>query len=416
MDQRLSYLYGLERKGIKVGLSHTVDLLERCGNPHRNYPSIHVAGTNGKGSTSAIIASILQEYGYKVGLYTSPHLIRFNERIRVNGTPINDAAIIAFMESNQKAIEEIDSTFFEATTAMAFHYFSKEKVDVAVVETGLGGRLDSTNVIHPEVTVITPVDMDHSHLLGPTIEDIAREKAGIIKKQTPLVLAKQTKSVHKIISDRARELYADVIIPDKPVNIQTNKNGTTFSWMGERYSIPLLGCYQAENATIAMEASKRFDHGISYDIFRKGLKRISWPGRLQVLSVKPWILYDVAHNPHGIRSVLETIQSISAKNPIGIMCLKMDKELDDIIHEISTLFDTLLVSSGNHPDLFDSESLGKALKTKGVSVPVYQEIDQAIRWLKAELGPNQAGLIFGSHYIASEVFEAFDYSFDSGEI
>jgi len=181
IDNLLAHLYGLRRLGIKVGLEHTNELLRRCGSPHRGLKTIHIAGTNGKGSTAAMIQAILRESGLKVGLYTSPHLIRFNERIRINGLPISDEYIIEFMAQFNSVIDAVEATFFEATTVLALHYFSNQEVDVAVIETGLGGRLDSTNVIDPELTIITSIDLDHQQLLGETLIDIAVEKAGIIK-------------------------------------------------------------------------------------------------------------------------------------------------------------------------------------------------------------------------------------------
>ncbi|HIA94977.1 MAG TPA: bifunctional folylpolyglutamate synthase/dihydrofolate synthase, partial [Candidatus Marinimicrobia bacterium] len=171
-------LYRLERRGIKLGLEHTSALLKSIGNPHNELKFIHVAGTNGKGSTCAMIANILRSKGKNVGLFTSPHLVRFNERIRVNGNPISDDEIIHFMEKANPHIEKIESTFFEATTAMAFDYFRNQKVDIAIIETGLGGRLDSTNVINPHLTVITPISMDHMDILGQDLNTIAKEKAG----------------------------------------------------------------------------------------------------------------------------------------------------------------------------------------------------------------------------------------------
>ena len=197
-DSRLDYLYNLKRLGIKVGLEHTIALLKRCGDPQLQFKSIHIAGTNGKGSTCAIVNSILMEAGLKVGLYTSPHLIRFNERIRINGIQIDDDDIVEFVDSYQSDIDEIKSTFFETTSAMAFKYFSDKKVDVAVVETGLGGRLDSTNVLSPDLTVITPISIDHREILGEDILMIGKEKGGIIKKGVPLVLAPQKEKVRSL--------------------------------------------------------------------------------------------------------------------------------------------------------------------------------------------------------------------------
>ena len=195
----LKSLFNLQRLGIKLGLEHTFRLLDFIGNPQDDLTMVHVAGTNGKGSTCAMIASILHASGKNVGLYTSPHLIRFNERIRINGYPIPDKQIITFMKKVGPVVQEIESTFFETTTAMAFDYFQQQKVDVAVIETGLGGRLDSTNVIKPKVTVISHISMDHMDILGKDIEKIANEKAGIIKNNVPLIIAEQTPKVKNIL-------------------------------------------------------------------------------------------------------------------------------------------------------------------------------------------------------------------------
>ena len=201
----LDSLYSLQRNGIKLGLEHTFQLLEFLGNPQKNLKLIHVAGTNGKGSTCAHIECILRGNGYKVGLYTSPHLINFNERIRVNGTPIKNDEIISFIKTVDTAIQKIDSTFFEVTTAMALKYFQDHNVDIAVIETGLGGRLDSTNVIEPIMTIMTPISMDHMDILGNSIQQIAKEKSGIIKDDIMLITAKQDRVVMDILFDKAKE-------------------------------------------------------------------------------------------------------------------------------------------------------------------------------------------------------------------
>ena len=195
INPTLKFLYGLHNRGIKLGLENISDFLSLCNNPHNKIKTIHLAGTNGKGSTASILAKILQENGQQVGLYTSPHLVRFNERIRINGCPISDQEIIDFIQHHQKTIMDSSITFFEATTALAFTYFERNNVDVAIIETGLGGRLDSTNVIRPIQTIITEIDYDHTHILGESIELIASEKCGIFKKNTPALTSNSNKEV-----------------------------------------------------------------------------------------------------------------------------------------------------------------------------------------------------------------------------
>lgn len=198
-NESLNFLYSLQKSGIKFGLKNTITLLEQLGNPHHKFKSIHIAGTNGKGSTCSFISSILYKMNFKVGLYTSPHLVRFNERIRINGNEIEDEYLIKMVEALKKTIEEIKPTFFEVTTAIAFKYFADHKVDYAVIETGLGGRLDSTNVIIPEVSVITKVDYDHKDFLGEKLESIAFEKGGIIKSGVPVIVAKNNEQVKEVL-------------------------------------------------------------------------------------------------------------------------------------------------------------------------------------------------------------------------
>ena len=226
----LQDLFKLQRLGIKTGLEHTFQLLDTCSNPHQRLKFIHLAGTNGKGSTAAFIDSILRSSGLKVGLYTSPHLVQFNERIRVNGVPICNEKIVEFMQLYSDDIKRIESTFFETTTAMAFWYFEQENIDIAVIETGLGGRLDSTNVIIPEISVITPIGMDHCDLLGNNLKSIAQEKAGIIKENISVISGYQEKIVKEVLVEKALEMQTQVKFIKPPKKSTVTVDGT--------YSLP----------------------------------------------------------------------------------------------------------------------------------------------------------------------------------
>ncbi|MFC1536063.1 bifunctional folylpolyglutamate synthase/dihydrofolate synthase, partial [Candidatus Neomarinimicrobiota bacterium] len=332
-NQLLEDLYALQRLGIKVGLEHTQKLLEVCGNPQDNFESIHIAGTNGKGSTAAMIASILIKAGYSVGLYTSPHLIRFNERIRVDGVPISDGSIVEFMSQYNSAINEIKSTFFEATTAMTFDYFNKKKVDIAIVETGLGGRLDSTNVIKPKITVITSITADHTEILGDDLETIAFEKGGIIKNGVPLILSSQSKEVKNVLLEIADRKNSNVTYCNQNgiKNVNINETGTEFNWGGVNYETCLIGEHQARNAVLAIEATKIFSNRINSEIIINGLKKVKWPARLQKMHETLPIYYDVAHNPHGIQVMLDSLFTIYHDKPIGLIALKADKEIELIV-------------------------------------------------------------------------------------
>ena len=414
----LGWLYGLQRRGIKIGLGHTRDLLISCGDPQNYYPAIHLAGTNGKGSTAAMITAILKAAGYKVGLYSSPHLIRFNERIRVNGTPISDGEIVEFITAYRAEIDRIESTFFEATTAMAMWYFARKKVDVAIVETGLGGRLDSTNILNPVVTVITPVDMDHTELLGSSIEAIAREKAGIIKPDTPLILAPQVDQAAEIIQQKAAAVKAPlipVVIPLDKIRMVLNA-GTEFYWRDKQYLTALLGRHQVVNAIAALEAVRAFDPQITTADCRSGLALVRWPGRLQLLRERPPVFYDVAHNQHSVRRVLSEISSLLNQPPVGILALKADKELNLLAEAIKGRFDRLIVTTVPETGLMTAEDLGRRLTEVGVECEILPQFSTAVRELDRDKTGRKPWLFFGSHYIAERVFQHFDFSFETGII
>ena len=376
---------------------------------------IHVAGTNGKGSTCAMIASILHASGKNVGLYTSPHLIRFNERIRINGYPIPDKQIITFMKKVGPVIQEIESTFFETTTAMAFDYFQQQKVDVAVIETGLGGRLDSTNVIKPKVTVISHISMDHMDILGKDIEKIANEKAGIIKNNVPLIIAEQTPKVKNILLKKAKGERAPVTELGTISNISATTSGTTFQYKYDQYFTSLIGEHQALNAGLAIECINQFEPKLQNQMIHYGLRKVDWPARIQQLDDR--LYYDVAHNEDGLAFFLKTIRSMFPDVPIiGLFCLKGDKELNSLTKNLSGQFSKLFVTTDQNRLLLSSQNLSEKLKNFGIKNEPVGSVSSGINKLKALIKDAGVGVIFGSHYIAEEVFSEFEISFDSGVI
>lgn len=411
-QRTLKELYNLQRLGIKTGLKHTERLLAACGNPHRGLKSIHVAGTNGKGSTCAIIFSILREVGLNVGLYTSPHLIRFNERIRVNGMPIADAAIVEFIELFYDDIKTIESTFFETTTAMAFWYFNKQKVDYAIIETGLGGRLDSTNVINPEISVITTVSVDHQEILGNNIKKIAREKAGIIKKGIPVKSCIQTGSVQSVFEEKARSVGTDIQFITEPDHSDVSLDGTTFRWDDTIYTTSLIGNHQAVNASLGVAVVRALNHPITESLVIRGLKMTFWPGRFQVLSSIGPIVYDVAHNADGIKCTLNTISSMFNTKPFGLFALKEDKELCLIAKSIKGHFETLWTFDDKNGLLIPAIDLSNLLKEYNINAQPINHLSEFV----TSVSVDKPGLIFGSHYIAEQVFNHFQFSFDTGLI
>ena len=411
----LKSLFNLQRLGIKLGLEHTFRLLDVIGNPQENLTMIHVAGTNGKGSTCAMIASILHASGKNVGLYTSPHLIRFNERIRINGYPIPDKQIITFMKKVGPVIQEIESTFFETTTAMAFDYFKEQKVDVAVIETGLGGRLDSTNVIKPKVTVISHISMDHMDILGKDIEKIANEKAGIIKNNVPLIIAEQTPKVKNILLKKAKGERAPVTELGTISNISATTSGTTFQYKYDQYFTSLIGEHQALNAGLAIECINQFEPKLQNQMIHYGLRKVDWPARIQKLDDR--LYYDVAHNEDGLAFFLKTIRSMFPDVPIiGLFCLKGDKEFDSLRKNLSGKFSKLFVTTDQNGLLLSAEKLSEKLIFYGIKNEPVDSVSSGIYKLEELIKDAGVGIIFGSHYIAEEVFSEFEISFDSGVI
>jgi dihydrofolate synthase/folylpolyglutamate synthase len=417
-NQLLEDLYALQRLGIKVGVEHTQRLLEVCGNPQDNFMSIHIAGTNGKGSTSAMIASILTEAGYRIGLYTSPHLLKFNERIRVNGIPISNKRIVEFMLQYKSAINEIESTFFETTTAMAFDYFNKKKVGVAVIETGLGGRLDSTNVLKPKVTIITSITADHTEILGENLENIAFEKGGIIKMGVPLILSSQSKEVKDVLLEIADKKNAKVTYCDQNniKNISISEIGTNFNWNNIDYETCLIGEHQAQNSVLAIETSKTFSNIINSDIIIDGLKKVKWPARIQKMHETLPIYYDVAHNPHGIQVAMDSLYAIYNEKPIGLIALKADKELELIVPKLKNRFKELIVTSKPDSGLMEAKDLYESLINYGIKTTFEPDIIKAVKIINNSVSKKCPGLIFGSHYIGETIFKEYGFSFDNGII
>ena len=416
INYTLDKLFRLQRLGIKVGLEHTYELLKRCGNPQNDLKTIHIAGTNGKGSTSVMLQSILRKAGLKVGLYTSPHLVSFNERIRINGAPVSNSFIMDFMKKINDDIDEIKSTFFETTTVLALYYFYYEKVDVAVIETGLGGKLDSTNVVKPDLTIITPIDIDHQNILGYNIKEIASEKAGIIKKNTPVITSAQHKEVMEILSNRAKSLNTKIIMSRNPEKIIVDLFSTRFVLDNKIFSIPLLGKHQAENAALAIKAARVFNSKLNYNIISDGLNNTIWPGRFQLLDKKLPIFYDVAHNQAGINSIRNTLKYLNAHTTVGLIILKDDKDIDSIAHCLNGLFNELIVSTVPNSQLMGINELFQYLKHNNIKCKMVDPIEKAFKYITNQADAGVTGIIFGSHYAAKSIYKFFGINFDNVSI
>jgi len=396
--------------GIKEGLDHTLDLLMSCGNPHHQLRTIHIAGTNGKGSTSSMLASILRSAGYRVGLYTSPHLIKFNERITINEQLISDDEIILFLDKYHGEIDRIQSTFFETTTVMALNYFYQKKVDIAIIEVGLGGRLDSTNVISPQITAITPISLDHQHILGNDILKIAKEKSGIIKRNTPLVLSNQDQEVHSCIHNIAEKMNSSVIDIGNISDINLTSSGTEFKSKWGKFNSPLIGYHQSQNSTTAIAIAKTFDSKINKQTIQDGLNQTKWKGRLQKISNNLPIYYDVAHNAKGINVTIESIVSIYNSLPHIVISIKGDKDIELISNALIDQYKSLVITGSNQLDLMSANQLFKYFKKNSNHMniqmvdPLENSFDILIDRVKSSHNP---GIIMGSHYLAKAVFDKF---------
>ncbi len=331
----------------KPGLENTLRLMAHVGNPHEHLRAIHVAGTNGKGSTSHLIAAVLQAAGYKVGLFTSPHLISLTERIRINGQPIPEAEVADFIEQNRAFLDEVQPSFFETMTALAFAYFVKEQVDITVVEVGLGGRLDSTNVLTPMLSVITNIGFDHTEFLGNTLPKIAREKAGIIKPNIPVVIGETHPQTMNVFLDRAREcgiLGDGLETTDCRIWFADQCGYMRSRRLREAPECDLKGLYQEKNlqtAFVALQVLRNYgitglrDYGITKDAIREGFSHVcsltGLRGRWEILSMKPLIICDTGHNSHGLQYVAKQLKELTNPHIWIIFGMVNDKDTDVVM-------------------------------------------------------------------------------------
>jgi len=352
-----NYLYSslpmYQRMGaaaLKPNLDNTIALCNALGNPQTQFKSIHIGGTNGKGSSSHAVAAVLQSAGYKTGLYTSPHLKHFSERIRVNGEPISENDIFSFVTSHFQLFEGIKPSFFEATVAMAFWHFQQKEVEVAVIEVGLGGRLDSTNIITPDLCLITNISWDHADLLGPTLQHIAREKAGIIKSKKPIIVSEYQDEVAEIFENKAKEMEAPLAFASKKwslENIGKVENGIQVICNSEsknfELTYSLTGYYQLKNIPGILETIATLNtlgYTVSDDSIQKGLSNISQltglKGRWQVINQKPLAIADTAHNEAGVAEIVKQILSLQFKNLHIVLGMVNDKDHDKILKLLPT--------------------------------------------------------------------------------
>lgn len=421
MYRQLPMFHRIGAAAYKADLDNTIAICGLLGDPYKKFRSIHVAGTNGKGSTSHMLASILQEAGYKVGLYTSPHLKDFRERIRINGKMIAKKYVVDFVGKYKVDFEKIKPSFFEMTVGLAFQYFADKKVDVAVIEVGLGGRLDSTNVINADLSVITNISYDHMALLGDTLPKIAYEKACIIKKNGLVVIGETQPEIKHVFIEKARKENASLVYADKWVEVKNIKNKTgemrfdIFNKkMGESMtasplSCPLTGIYQQKNIATVMASVMLLNDAKKYLIpvsaIRKGFKNVikntSLQGRWQILGVKPLIVADTAHNEAGIKEIVKQI-GITPHNKLHIVFgVVNDKDVNGILKLLPKTA-VYYFCKAKLPRALDEKELTALAKTFGLNGRPYRSVRTALK--AASLNASGKDLIYigGSTFVVAE--------------
>ncbi|MES2419615.1 MAG: folylpolyglutamate synthase/dihydrofolate synthase family protein [Bacteroidota bacterium] len=423
--QTLDYLYSklpmFTRMGavaLKKDLHNTIVLCNALGNPQQQFKTIHVGGTNGKGSTSHMLAAILQKAGYKTGLYTSPHLKDFRERIRINGKMVPKSFVTHFVKQQKAIIRQIEPSFFEVTVAMAFDFFAKEKVDIAIIEVGLGGRLDSTNIIRPELSVITNISLDHTHILGHTLAEIAKEKAGIIKKDIPVVIGERQAASETIFIDKARLENATISFADRVLTVKNNRRKRS-SLMVDIYkadepvfknlALDLTGSYQLKNILtviqsilVLREAGYQIPENAIYAALRKVKELTGLQGRWQTLSKNPLVICDTGHNEAGLTEVLININAVPHKNLHFVIGMVKDKDISRVL--------ALLPRKATYyfcqPDLeraLNAEELSKQAAVFGLKGSSFKTVNEALESAKGAAEIDDLIFIGGSTFVVAEI-------------
>jgi dihydrofolate synthase/folylpolyglutamate synthase len=385
----------LETRGIKLGLNRTKKLLSACNNPENSLKSIQIIGTNGKGTTAASISSILSQADLNVGLYTSPHLVSLNERIRINNKCISNKYINEFVEKYKKDIIENSATFFETLTVLALDFFKKNNVDIAILETGLGGEYDSVTASKPSLQIFTSISKDHMHILGRDIKDIATTKAHAMQNRIPCISLPQEPKVQQILDDIAKQ---------KETCIDYN-----LGELADDYVLPLMGEHQKQNILLAIKASQRIYPSINKDIIKTGIKNISWPGRMQIINKHPLIIFDVAHNEQGLLAFWDTITdlSIQGKKTL-VISLQKTKDINNVTSKLISLFDTIICTQLN--DRMYSEIELMNIFTSSQNLKSTKNPSKMIGDIMSQASDEDLIAIIGSHYWGEEIEKIFKIS------
>jgi dihydrofolate synthase / folylpolyglutamate synthase len=424
-QQTVDYLFSMlpmfSRIGaaaIKEDITNTISLCNALGNPQNAFRSIHIAGTNGKGSTSHMLAAIMQKAGYKTGLYTSPHLHDFRERIKVNGEMCEQDFVVDFVERIKPLIEEIEPSFFEITVAMAFEYFAQQKIDIAIIETGLGGRLDSTNIITPELSIITNIGWDHMQLLGDSLEKIAGEKAGIIKNNIPVVIGETNEATKHVFTSTAAEKSAPAFFADDQKYIDEFSSEDTHLKVvvddrkrNEKptYHLDLNGLYQRKNLLTVLEAVHQLqlmDWEISSENIHEGLRHVKkltgLHGRWETIHQKPRIVLDVAHNVDGIQQLTQQLEFETYNRLHIIIGMVKDKEIEAVL-KLLPRHAGYYFTKAQIPRAMDEIELGKKAGAVGLKGKYYPEVNTALKEALTHAKDDDLILVCGSVFLVAEV-------------
>jgi dihydrofolate synthase/folylpolyglutamate synthase len=413
-SESISFLYAqlpvFHREGSKAykpGLGNIEALCELMGNPERSFKSLHIAGTNGKGSSSHFMASILQEHGFKVGLYTSPHLHSFTERIKINGIQVAEKWVADFVSSRLDLIEKVRPSFFEWTVIMAFTYFKEQQVDYAIIETGLGGRLDSTNIITPLACLITNISFDHQDLLGDTLEKIASEKAGIIKSNTPVTISEKQTETSAIFIAKAESIHAPIQFASDVISA-SDFTFTSPTWGEMKVNSPYKGHYQQKNIRGVLAWCEQIQSIIPLEgaKIRKGIEQTrvntGLQGRWEILGESPKIIADTGHNKSGITEIMQQINKEGFDHLTIILGMVVDKDIDSVLSLFPTEA-TYYFSQANNPRALSALELQKLAAAKGLKGKVVPSVNEAIVLAKSHSGASDGILICGSTYLVGEI-------------
>jgi len=413
----LKEMYAFRRFGIKLGLSTIKTILKGLQNPQNSFRSIHVAGTNGKGSIASLLAAILKEAGYTVGLYTSPHLVRFNERISINGASISDDEVIACYEAIKSVHPgDRDPTFFEYTTAMALYEFGRQKVDWAVIETGMGGRLDATNIISPAITIISNISLEHQSYLGRTISLIAREKGGIIKQNTPVVTGATQKNAISVLKEIAKTRSAPFYRRGEAFRVRKSRQGTFTYWglkkIWRNLRVNLPGEHQLINAALALAACEILGHGtaeIPDKAIRTGLTTNSWPGRLEIVSASPLVILDGAHNRVAAQNLAKYLYTnLKDRRVTLVVGILDDKPYSAMLKSLLPHCDRVILTCPKIDRGLPPETLFTVAKKIVDDVTIFPEVASAVTYAIKTSSPQDAVCIAGSLYVVGEAKETLE--------